>query len=115
MKKIKVYIIIALIIFLITIVTSTSVAEYIENKDKDRGDLEYLGNVLMVGRISDLKFIGGYTGSYKFNIKRVFTYGDQEPEVQWIENRVGWVCNRDFFGRLGRFFIFAKGDFYLID
>jgi uncharacterized membrane protein len=115
MNKEKLCIIVAIIIFLIMIGTSTSVAEYVENTIKETGDSEYLGNVLMLGRISDKKFNGGYVGSYSFKIKCVLTYANQDPEFQWIENRVGWVCNRDYYGWIGNFFIFAKGDFYLIN
>lgn len=114
-KTEKVSIIVTITLLLIMMETTISIAEYVENPIKEKSDLEYLGNVLMIGRISDKQFNGGYVGSYTFNIKYVFTYGNQEPELQWIENRVGWVCNRDYNGRIGKFLIFAKGNFYLIN
>lgn len=115
MKKEKVCIIVTLILFLTMMGSTISIAEYVENVLPEKSGSEYLGDVFMVGRISDKKFIGGYVGSYTFNIKCVFTYGNQEPELQYIENKVGWVCNRDYNGRIGKFFIFVRGDFYLIN
>jgi len=98
------------------ILTSIAIAECIEKNVKESEHGKYIGNLLMVGKISDKHFIGGYDpGAYSFKIHRVFTHGNQDPKIQWIENRIGWVCRIDYSGRIGRFFIFTKGDFYLID
>lgn len=73
----------------------------------------YINDMFLFGKISHLRS-GGYTGAYWFHIDNVVTIGDQEPRIQWIQNKEAWVLCRDFLGMLRKNIVCGIGSDMLI-
>lgn len=106
---------ILLILLVILLMTGTSFTIAVTNFNegiKDKELLNSINKLIIIGKISNRKFIGGYVGSYLFDIDyALLYYNNQDPKIQLIENKVGWVCVHFYNGIIGKSFICAIGDF----
>jgi len=106
-------IVLVLLVILLMTGTSFTLAEInIKEEIKDKELINSLNKLIIIGKISNRKFRGGYVGSYLFDIDYALTYyKNQDPKIQFIENKAGWVCVHFYNGMIGKSFICAIGDF----
>lgn len=106
-------ILLVLLVILMMIGSSFTLAKLnFKEEIYEKEQLNTINKIIIIGKISDRTFRGGYVGSYIFKIDyAILYYKNQDPKIQLIENKVGWVCVHFYYGIIGKSFICAIGDF----
>jgi hypothetical protein len=87
--------------------------DFIESTPVESQTTIYIYDIFIFGKVSNVR-MGGYTPSYWFHIDQVITIGNQDPKIQLIENREGFMLSMDFYGFVFKNIIIGKASSLLI-